>query len=412
MKKILIKLFLVSCVLLNAQNFTHSLSITAKQNGLQALALPTELKNLANSNFNDVRVYDKNKTEVPYFLVNESFNYSSVNFKEYEITNKEIGKGRYTSFIVSNPEKKIMQNIVLCTANSDAIKVCNIVGSDDKKQWYSVSDHIFLHHLYDENSVQAYRTLGFPPVNYKFIKIEINDLYTLPLNILKVGYFEGAISAGRLNKVEPASNEYTTNTEHKTSSAVVKFPNPTIINRLSFKVKAPNFYKRRAKIYVERARMVKHQEQYAKEVVFEFELNSNTNNTFDLSNFREKEFKIEISNEDNPPLEFEEIKFEQLQTYLVADFKKGEEYSLLAGNKKLHTPVYDIEYFKNKISQFVPTLEVSDLKTIPVAAIEPIISEPKKFWQEPWFMWSCIAVASFLLFLFSIRVLKDMKKRD
>ncbi|MGZ3900970.1 MAG: hypothetical protein ACXVNQ_10995, partial [Bacteroidia bacterium] len=356
--------------------------------------------------------FDKNKMEVPYFLVNESFNYSSTNFKEYEISDKEIGKGRFTSFIVLNPDKKPMQNIVLCSSNSDAIKLCNIVGSDDKKQWYSISDHILMYNLFDENSIKVYRTLSFPLVNYKYIKIEINDLHTLPLNILKVGYFEGAISAGKLNTVKADKTEYLTNKENKASIYHINFNVPTIIDNISFKVKVPNFYKRSARIFVNRTRIVKHKEENYKEVVFEFELNSNTNTSFDLFNFREKEFEIEISNEDNPPLEFEAVELKQLQTYLVADFKTNENYVLFVGDKKLKAPVYDIEYFKNKISQFIPTLEVSELKPLPPVAAELIIAPEKHFWQEPWFLWGCITIASFLLFLFSIRVLKDMKKGD
>lgn len=410
MKIKLINLLFFSYITFAAQTFTHSLSITAKQDGMQALSISPELKSIANTVFNDVRVYDINRTEIPYFLVNESFNYSSVKFKEYEVIDKEVGKGRFTNLTITNPQKKSIQNIVLCTANSDAVKFCNIVGSDDKKQWFSVSDHILLYNLYDEKLVNAYRTLGFPPVIYKFIKIEINDLGTLPLNILKAGYFEGAISAGRINLVEPVIFDYTTNLEKKTSSAIVKFLDKTIINRITFKVKAPNFYKRQAKIIVERSRMVKHQEQYYKETVLDFELNSSENNSFDLSAFREKEFKIEISNEDNPPLVFEKVEFGQLQTYLVADFKKGAKYFLFAGNKKLNQPVYDIDNFKNHITQFVPTLEVSELKQMPVITSEPISVKPKKIWEKPWFMWVCIALASFLLFLFSLRILKDMKK--
>jgi len=412
MKKFLVNLFCAIALSASAQSFTHSLSIVSKQNGLQALALTPELKNLANTNFSDVRIFDKNKAEVPYFLVNESFNYSSTNFKEYEIGDKEVGKGRFSNFIVLNPDKKPMQNIVICTANSDAIKLCNIVGSDDKKQWYSVSDHILMYNLFDENSVQAYRTLSFPLVNYKYIKIEINDLHTLPLNILKVGYFEGAISAGKLNKVNPFNTEYSTIKEKKKSEYHVVFNSPTIIDNINFKVKAPNFYKRSARILVNRTRTVKSKQENYQEVIFEFELNSNHSGGFDLYNFREKDFVIEISNEDNPPLEFDSIEFKQLQTYLVADFKANENYSLFAGDKKLNPPVYDIEYFKNKISQFVPTLQVGDLVALPVAAASPIIAPERHFWQEPWFLWVCIALASFLLFLFSIRVLKDMKKGE
>jgi hypothetical protein len=409
MKRLLINIFLLSAISGTAQTFTHSLSIASKQNGLQALAINPKLKNIANTGFNDVRIYDKQQNEVPYFLVNESFNYSSANFKEYEISDKETGKDKYTNFIVLNPKKETIQNIVLCAANSDAVKVCNVVGSDDKKQWYSVSDGIVMYNLYDQGSVYVYRTLYFPPVNYKYVKIEINDLHTLPLNILKVGYFEGAISAGKLNEVAPVEYKYNTDKEKKASLGVFKFEDRTTIDKISFRIKSPTFYKRQASIYAYRTRTVKQKEERYKEVLFEFELNSETNNSFNLTNFREKEFDIEISNADNPPLEFEWIKFEQLQTYLVADFRQGESYSLLAGNKKLNVPNYDIEYFKNKISQYLPTLEVSELNRIPVATVEIKIPE-RKLWQEPWFMWACIAVASFMLFLFSIRILKDMKK--
>jgi hypothetical protein len=247
-------------------------------------------------------------------------------------------------------------------------------------------------------------------VNYKYIKIEINDLYTKPLNILKAGYFEGAISAGKLNEVKPLSETYATIKDKKISVNHVKFEHNTIINKISFKVRSPNYFKRAAKILLNRTRRVKGREESYKESVLEFELNSNTANSFDLNNFREKEFEIEVDNADNPALEFEEIKYRQLQTYLVADFKQGEEYDLFAGNKSLNVPSYDIEYFKDKISQYVPTVEVSELKTIPVAAAEPIVISQKKMWQEPWFMWVCIALASFTLFLFSIRVLRDLKK--
>lgn len=410
MKQLLIKFFVLFCFSSNAQTFTHSLSITASRNGLQALALTPELKNIANTAFNDVRIYDKNNNEVPYFLVNESFNYLSTNFREYEISDKEVGKGRYTSFIVQNPGKKPMQNIVLCTMNSDAVKICDIVGSDDKKQWFSVSDQIWMYNLYDEGSVNAYRTLTFPMVNYKYIKIEINDLFTKPLNILKAGYFEGAISAGKLNELKPLSEKYTTVKEKKSSVNEVKFEYNTIVNKINFKVKSPNYFKRQARIVVDRSRTMKGRTEDYKETLLEFELNSNTANSFDLSNFREKEFEIEISNEDNPPLEFEKIDYLQLQTYLVADFIKGGEYTLMAGNTKLHVPNYDIAYFKDKISQFLPTLEVSELKTFPKVAPEQVVVAERKMWQEPWFMWSCIAVASFTLFLFSIRILKDLKK--
>lgn len=411
MKRILNSFLLASCFYAGAQNYTHSLSITSRQGGLEALPVSTELKNVSNTGFNDVRILDKNNNEVPYFQVNESFTYSSTRFKEYKLEDKHIDNKRYTVFTVLNPDKKPIQNIVLVIKNSDAFKMCDIEGSDDKQQWYAVSDHIYMYNLYDEGTVNAYRTLYFPRVNYKYIKIHISDLSTAPLNIIKAGYFEGAISAGKLNLVKPDLYNFITDKEKKVSVARVVFSNSTPVDKMIFKIKAPNFYKRRAHIFVSRSQSVKGGTRLYREEITSFELNSESYNSFEFHNFREKEFEIEIENDDNPPLEIETIDMLQLQTYLVADFKAGENYTLFAGNKKLKTPSYDIEYFRDKISQYLPTLEVGELQTIPVKPLPVVAPKEKQFWEQPWFMWVCIAIASFILFLFSVKVLRDLKNK-
>jgi hypothetical protein len=403
-----LSLLLLFSVFSRAQNFTHSLSIVSKKNGLQALALGTEIRNIANTSLNDVRLYDSKNTEVPYFLVNESFTYSSSKFKEHEMLNKEVGKGRYTRFTIVNKEKDKIGYVILSIANSDAWKLCDITGSDDGMQWFSVSDHIFLYSLYDMDKTNTFRSIHFPPADYKYIKFEINDLYTKPLNILKAGYFEGSINAGKLNRVTPSSTKQTEDKVKKLSTVAITFPQSTLMDKISFTVKAPNLYKRNATIYVNRSRESKGKTESYRENLLSFELNSDYGNQFELYNFREKEFFIEVENQDNPPLEFDKIKLEQLQSYLVADFKNEESYTLMAGNKKLSQPVYDIENFRSKISQYLPTLKVGMFKEIPQKAVEVKV-EDKKIWDESWFMWLCIGAASVLLFFFSASMLKSMK---
>jgi hypothetical protein len=410
MKRILLNLFLLSAAYCGAQGFTHSLSVFSGINGMQALPVAPDLKNIASTDFSDVRMFDKDSIEVPYFIVNESFDYALTSFREYEVIDKSVGKHEYTSLTVVNPKKEAMQNIVFCTANSDAVKRCDIVGSDDNKQWFSISDHIYIHHLLNSRSVDTYMTLYFPIVNYKYIKILIDDRYTLPYNIKKAGYFEGSINAGKMNSVKPASFQYSSDKAHKASHATFKFEYSTIIDNVTFKIKSPNYYKRTASFFIRRTRKIKTREEEYKDVLFEFELNSDTQNSFNLAGFRQKEFEMEVLNEDNQPLDFDSIEFKQLQTYLVADFKAGGIYTLYAGNKKLSPPVYDIEHFRNKITQFLPTLSVGPLNALPVK-LPPIEPVKRSMWQEPWFMWMCIAIASFMLFLFSIRILKDMKNR-
>ena len=406
---ILLNFLLLSLLTGQAQVFTHSLSFSATIDGLQALALPAELRNIAASDLSDVRLYNEQGKETPYFLVNESFNYKSASFKEYKLTDKETGKGRYTRFTLVNEEKRKVDHVILNIMNSDAWKLCDITGSDDNKEWFSVSDHIFLYHMYDDDQTHSYRSIHFPAVNYKYIKFEINDFSTKPINILKAGYFEGTISAGKLHALKDAKMQISTDEKMKVTNIKVEFTNPSIIDRISFRIKAPNLYKRTAAVFVNRSRTVKKREETYREQLMEFELNSDKSNSFEVRNFREKSFEIEIQNNDNQALEIENIEFAQLQSYLIADLKAGEKCVLKAGDKKLNFPVYDIENFRNKVSGQMTIIEAGELKNIPAPVLE--LKAPEvKLWQEPWFMWVCISVASLLLLIFSIKVMKDMKK--
>lgn len=407
-RTILLNLLLLTFSGLNAQVFTHSLNFSASINGLQALALPAELRNIAATNLSDVRLYNGEGKETPYFLVNESFSYNSTAFNEYKVIDKETGKGRYTRFTIVNEEKQKIGHVILNVMNSDAWKLCDITGSNDNKEWFSVSDHIFLYHMYDDEKTQSYRSIHFPAVNYKYIKFEINDLSTKPLNILRAGYFEGCISAGKLNMLNGAKIQTLNDEKKKTTIVKVEFSNSSCIDKISFRIKAPNLYKRTAGIYLNRTRTIKKREENYREQLMEFELNSDNSNSFEVRNFREKSFEIEIQNNDNQALEIENIEFAQLQSYLVADLKEGEKCVLKAGDRKLNFPVYDIENFRSKISKQMTILEAGELKVIPPPVLD--LKAPEvKLWQEPWFMWVCISIASLLLLIFSIKVMKDMK---
>jgi hypothetical protein len=407
-KVFLCGLAFAAAVSVKAQSlFTHSLSVSSAHSGLQALAISPELAAVSESDFRDVRLFNSKGEHVPYFLVTEQFRYASSSFREYKVSDKRSERG-YTSFTIHNPEKKNLQNIILQVMNSDAVKLCDITGSDDGREWYPVSDGIWLFRLFDENSVSAYRSIAFPMVNYSLLRVRINDIATLPLNILKAGYFDGSVSAGKMNLVT-AQQRYETDNAAKKSRLQCVFTLPQRVDRVMFKVKEPHLYKRSARILVPRKKTVKSREESFEELVSSFELSSDGLNSVDVPSFREKEFFIEIDNADNPPLQFDSVSLMQLQSYLVADFRESEDYSLMAGDKRLALPQYDIAWFRDRISQFLPTLKVGTLVKLP-DPVQGIVQPPLPFWQQSWFLWSCIAVASFMLFLFSVRILKDIRK--
>jgi hypothetical protein len=122
----------------------------------------------------------------------------------------------------------------------------------------------------------------------------------------------------------------------------------------------------------------------------------------------EKEFVIEIDNLDSPPLKIETVKFQQLVTYLIADFVAGKKYEVVMGDKNLQAPKYDLAYFKDKIDSQLPFAYVGKVEPIEKASI---VSAPVSFWQQKWFMWMCIGVGALIVFFFSLNLLKDMQSK-
>ena len=93
------------------------------------------------------------------------------------------------------------------------------------------------------------------------------------------------------------------------------------INRISFDVKTALFL-RNARIIVNRKREIKKRVEVYEEVISSFELSSKNENSFAINNLYEKEFTIEIDNQDNLPLEIASIKLFQNPVYLISDLKQ------------------------------------------------------------------------------------------
>ncbi|HAT75383.1 MAG TPA: hypothetical protein DCS19_00680, partial [Flavobacterium sp.] len=142
------------------------------------------------------------------------------------------------------------------------------------------------------------------------------------------------------------------------------------------------------------------------EIFSNFELNSNTKNSFSIPQLFEKEFFIEIENRDNPPLNLEKIQFFQNQIAVIADLRANEKYTILTENPKLQSPEYDLENFKNSINNNLPEAKIYDIKQI--SSKEKTLKN-KSFWQQSWFMWLCISLGGIVIAFFTKSLVKDMR---
>jgi hypothetical protein len=358
----------------------------------------------------DTRIYDAKQKEVPYVVLCEPLLKSKSDFASYEIVSQKH-LNSFSEIIIRNKNKDKISNIAFNINNSDTYKYCSIEGSDDMKQWYSVSESQELSLAYNELYTNQYKCIYFPLNDYQYFRLLVDDWYSHPLKINSAGCFKNSVMAGKLNDVA-FSKTISEDTRNKKTIIHLVFPNNQTVNRIDFKIKSPHLYMRRALIYVNREQKLKHKTEQYRENLFEFDLKSDKVLFFDVPQLNEKDVFIEIENKDNPSLEIETISCKQLATYLVCDFVAGQNYTLKCGNTNLKIPEYDLVNFVSQIPQLLPEVKLDVIKETP-KQIKSIVQEKKKlFFETKQFLWLCLGIGSVVIFLFSKSLLKDMGKKE
>ncbi len=412
MKKTVLS-FIALCVLFfnsYAQYQTHTTAISGiKENSLYKLPLSPVYKQYMASDMHDVRIYDSKQHEVPYVLLSEPLLKAKSDFMAYDILSQDHFN-TYSEIIVHNKNKDKISNIAFNINNSDAYKYCSIAGSNDKKQWYSISQLQELSLLYNDVYTNQYKCIYFPLSDYEYFRLSVDDWNSHPLKINSAGYFKNSVIAGKLYDVL-FSKTITEDTKNKTTTIDLKFSNNQSVNRLDFKIAAPRLYKRHASIYAKRERTYKNKtEQYTENLV-EFDLSSDGSLLVDVPQLNEKELFIEIQNKDNPPLEIESIVCKQLASYLVCDLNAKETYSLKSGNTELKSPEYDLINFVSQIPQLLPEASLGPVTAVPQAK-ETTVQKEISFFETPQFLWVCLGIGCIIVFFFSKSLLKDMGKKE
>lgn len=392
-----------------AQTFTHEAKITVHgKSGLHKIALDATDKRFMRKDLRDMRILDPNGKEVPYVVLSEPLLRSKSDFVEYPI-HSQIHHRNYSEVIIENTNKEKISNIAFNINNSDAVKRCAIEGSDDMKQWYTVSENQELSLAYNSEYTNTYKCIYFPLNNYRYFRLLIDDWRAEPMKINSAGYFRNSVIAGKLNEVN-----VTTSSEEikKTTLLKLSFANNQQVDRMDFKIKDPRLFKRRAVVFVNREQKRKKTIEKYKQVLFEFDLSSDRPLWFDVPAINEPEVFIEIDNKDNPPLVIESVECRQLASYLICDLDSTKNYTLKCGNSELKVPEYDLNYFVSNVPQLLPEATLDDIKAIPTAFIQKPEETQQPFYETREFMWLCIGVGIAIVALFSASLLKEMKGNE
>ena len=177
------------------------------------------------------------------------------------------------------------------------------------------------------------------------------------------------------------------------------------VDEIAFTI-SNKLFSRNATLFVNKIRTIKRQTENYQQEISSFVLNSNTSNSFQLNGFFEKEFTIEIENQDNQPLDFSKIELLQNSLYVISDLKSNEKYEVVI-DSTLTKPQYDLDNFIKESKIDYPKATISNFTKI---ASEKGNASEKPFWQSKAFMWICILFGIAIIGYFAIGLLKDMKE--
>ena len=165
----------------------------------------------------------------------------------------------------------------------------------------------------------------------------------MPINILGVGIYKNRFFSEDPIVLKVFSQEIIQLKDRKVTQIKFTASNKHKINSISFDITTP-FFLRNAKLIVRRKRRIKKRVKEYDEVVSNFQLSSKKENTFNVNSFNEREFIIEIENEDNPYLEIKGLKTLQKPIYIISNFKKNQQYQLVI-DTTFSKPSYDLGNF-------------------------------------------------------------------
>ena len=279
--------FLILPSLLFSQDFTVEGKISGiKTNGLHSVLITPEIRSLSNENLSDIRIFDSKNRETPYFLTND-FKTTSTAFEEYKIISKSNVVNKSSSVVFENSSNKNITELTLAISNSDVEKSYNISGSNDLSEWFGLVNNRLLYDLSDSENTYIYKNILVPNNQYRYLKIDFNDKKTLPIAVLKVGKFSSQTSSFALQEITKEDFKIQEFPKEKKTRIAFKFENSQAINQISFTIKNASLYRRTAKIIVNRSEVYKKRKKNYEEILENFELASNTTNTFAIGGLRE-----------------------------------------------------------------------------------------------------------------------------
>ncbi len=402
-----ILLFLLISINLYSQNFNYKADVApVDKEGYYKIFLHPEITSHLNHSFPDIRLEDNKNNEVQYITKQKKTIYNKGKRIHLKILKNKYKKFKhYTEIIAENTKNEEISNFIFKVVNSHNPVFIKVSGSTDKLKWYVLKNNYPVFPDISNEDTILIKVMNIPRSDFKYFKILFHDYDENKINVTDVYYYK--LSDIRSEYTQLPKPKVTQKDTMNKTILTIEFPEPQFIDMLTFGIKGPEFYLRKAKMIKEDSvSEVSPGEEFYDQMKKDIWFGSLKSNRIILSDYKAGKIKFIIDNKDNLPLKFYKVNGYQLKNYLVAYLLPETEYHILYGNKEAGFPNYDLPYFVDTIPSVLPETYAYNIRKN--------LTEKKKItklWNFPLqYLWVIIGGVAVILLIISILMLKQISR--
>ncbi|PTM02492.1 MAG: hypothetical protein DA405_12830 [Bacteroidetes bacterium] len=404
-KSLALALTLLSDTTSFAQSFSAEIS-AIKETGLYKILLPAQLRAASAQNFDFLRLNDTANLEQPYLIMDAS-DRQFATYQSIEILDQKIYADSLSRYIINRP-LELTSSLILKLANTEIDKEISIYGSDNKEDWFGLIENQRLN-INASSSPLIEKSVSLPLSNYAYLKIEIDNRTSAPIDLKEFGFYTNQYIPSALLPLQEISWELKELTEEKITRINFSSLDVHQIDALAFEINNA-YYLRPASLLEKREQETKKGREIYEEVLYRFNLSASSQNYFTFTHLALAEFHIDIENADNPPLEIANIHFYQKPKYLVAYLEAGKSYHVDIDLSRKR-PQYDLGNFISDKLHSLKDAEIISMNALKSEAnLEAKADVEDSFFQSKLFMWLAILIGGLLISYIAFGLLKDMGK--
>jgi hypothetical protein len=350
-----------------------------------SLVLTPTLTAHCKSGWNDIRIYnfsEKDTMEVPYVLECPK-NKEEEKAVPFELINTVAEEGCCSYLTLKANKKQTINRIKLVIDDTGFDKWVKLEGSNDNRTWLTIKEKLRIVRYQNGNEYFEYTALDFPNAEYACYRLKFDDLESKRIRVTNAFAFETIESKGKYDELKINGWKQNENKKDKTSEIIVEFPASYRINYITVKSNSARDFYRNIDVYRYggSSQTLKGDRDYWYTVntsVF----SSVGDNKISCYDQQLQKLKIVIVNNDNVPVEINEIRAFAGQCHLLAELPVSDSLYIMYGKADVRAPDYDLVHFKEKIPASIQEMGFGGEQMIvpAVKADNQLISNRKWLW--------------------------------